>query len=94
MAKPLCEHPTFEAHVRVNRIEDKGSFAADVQVRCSVCRVRFRFLGLDRGLHPGEPRVSVDEFELRAPIEPDAHLTSLMAGPDTGFPGEREDANT
>lgn len=86
MSRPICEHPNFEAIVTVNRLEDVKRFVADVQVRCSACGVRFRFLGLERGLHPTEPRVSVDEFELRAPIEPDAHLTSLMAGGETGFP--------
>lgn len=84
--RPLCTHPNFEAHVRVVRLEDVGRFAAECQVRCSACGVRFRWLSLKGGLHPAEPRVSVDGFELRAPIEPDAHLTSLMAGPDTGFP--------
>jgi len=83
---PLCEHPDFQAVVIVNRIEDTGRFVADVHVRCAKCGVRFKWLGLAAGLHPAEPRVSVDGFELRAPIEPDAHLTSLMAGPDTSFP--------
>jgi hypothetical protein len=86
MKRPLCEHPTFEAHVRVNRIEDRGAFVADVQVRCAACGVRFRFLGLDGGLSYSQPMVSVDAFELRAPIEPDGHLTSLMAGGGSGFP--------
>lgn len=82
----LCDHPSFEANVTVNRIEDKGRFVADVQVRCAKCGVRFRWLGFAMGLHPTEPRVSVDHFELRAPIEPDGHLTTLMAGPESGFP--------
>lgn len=86
MSAPLCDHPKFEAAVTVNRIVDTGRFAADVHVRCATCGVRFRWLGLEMGSHPTEPRVSVDGFELRAPIEPDGHLTSLMAGPDTGFP--------
>lgn len=84
--RPVCAHPNFEAHVRVVRLEDVGRFVAECQVRCSECGVRFRWVGLKRGLHPTEPRVSIDEFELVAPIEPDAHLTSLMAGTDTGFP--------
>jgi hypothetical protein len=86
MSSPLCTHPDFEAVVRVNRLEDVGRFVADVQVRCAACGVRFRWLGFEMGLHPTEPRVSVDHFELRAPIEPDGHLTSLMAGGETGFP--------
>lgn len=86
MSAPLCDHPNFEAVVSVNRIVDKGRFTADVHVRCAKCGVRFRWLGFAAGLHPTEARVSVDGFELRAPIEPDGHLTTLMAGPDTGFP--------
>ena len=86
MSGQLCDHPDFEAVVGVARIVDKGRFVAEVQVRCKSCGVRFRWLGLEMGLHPTEPRVSVDHFELRAPIEPDGHLTTLMAGPDTGFP--------
>jgi hypothetical protein len=88
VSKPLCEHPDFEAFVRVNRIEDRQAFVADVHVRCAVCGVRFRWLGLEPGLHYARPMVSVDGFELHAPIEPDAHLTSLMAGDDTGFPAQ------
>jgi hypothetical protein len=84
--KPLCDHPNFEANVTVVRLEDVGRFTADVHVRCAECGVRFRWLGLKGGSHPSEPRVSVDEFELRAPIEPDAHLTSLMAGSVSRFP--------
>jgi len=90
--RKLCEHPDFEAHVLVNRIEDTGRFVADVHVRCAVCKVRFAFVGLESGLHPREPRVSPDRFELRAPIEPDAHATMMMAGdPMLGFPTDVAD---
>ena len=81
-----CPHLDFEVFARVVRIEDRGEFCAEVQVRCSQCRVRFRFLGLPAGLAPDRPKASVDGFELRAPITPDAHLTSLMAGAGTGWP--------
>jgi hypothetical protein len=84
--RPLCEHRRFEANVTVVRIEDVGRFTADIHVRCADCGVRFRFLGLPMGLDPSRPTVSVDELELRAPIVPDAHLTSLMAGSEFGFP--------
>jgi hypothetical protein len=86
MSAPLCKHETFEAVVQVVRLNDVDRHIAEIQVRCQDCGVRFRWLGFERGLHPTEPRVSIDEFELRAPITPDGHLTSLMAGPDTGFP--------
>jgi hypothetical protein len=85
--RPLCAHPDFEANVLVNRLEDVGRFSADIHVRCATCGVRFRWLGLEMGLDPARPMTSVDGFELRAPLEPDAHLTSLMAGwIETQFP--------
>lgn len=91
---PPCPHLNFEADVQVDRIEDRGAFFVDVQVRCAECKVRFAFLGVERGLDYAKPMVSVDLFELRAPIAPDAHTTTLMAGADTGFPvrEERDDA--
>lgn len=82
-----CQHRDFEVFTRVNRIEDRGAFVADVHIRCADCRVRFRFEGVAWGLSYKEPMASPGGFELRAPIVPDAHQTSLMAGDDTGWPG-------
>lgn len=86
MGKPPCEHVNFAAKVDVARLTNTAGvverFAAEVHVRCADCGVRFRWLGLEMGLSYSEPMTSVDGFELRAPIVPDAHLTSLMADVD------------
>lgn len=91
-----CPHLNFEAVVEVARIEDRVGLEggprlmAHVQVRCAECKTRCQFVGLPMGLDFQKPMVSVDGFELRAPLQPNAHLTSLMAGdPDTGFPLDR-----
>lgn len=85
-----CNHPRFDANVVVNRIEHptKGLvYMADVQVRCMACGTRFKFKGLQHGLSFTEPMVDPAGFELRAPLEPDAHLTSLLAmHADSRFP--------
>lgn len=73
----------FAVKADVFRIENgKGvvtAYSAEIGVRCAECGVRFRWLGLGMGLSPDEPMTDVPGFELRAPITPDAHLTSLMA---------------
>ncbi len=87
----MCDHKEFQGHVTVNRLEDRGLFMADVQVRCVQCKTRFRWLGLPRGLSFSQPMISVDGFELRGPIEPDGHMTSIMADhPELAFPTENE----
>jgi hypothetical protein len=65
-----CEHKDFEANVTVFRLEDTGRFTADVRIRCKECSEPFRFLGIQAGVSPYEPCVSIDGLELRAPIEP------------------------
>lgn len=85
-----CTHPNVDAHLNFVRLEDLGRYIAELQLRCTECRVRFRWVGFDIGMSTKEPMTNGDGFELRAPIEPDPHLTSLMAGdPETGFPGDR-----
>lgn len=85
-----CAHERFEGHVRVNRLADVGRFFADVELRCAECGTRFRWIGVPAGLAPDRPMVSPDGFELRAPVVPDAHLTTLMADdPDLRFPTVR-----
>jgi hypothetical protein len=71
-----CPHEDFDASVEVNRItgqegaEIPGAYSAVVRVSCSRCGEAFRWIGLQAGLMPGRPMVSVDETELRAPIRP------------------------
>lgn len=55
-----CKHPDFEAQVNVNRLEDVGRFSADVTIRCALCGVPFRFIGLPGGLDLNGASVSVD----------------------------------
>lgn len=86
-----CAHPTFEAHVCVNRVEDIGKFVAEIQVRCAVCQIRFRFVGPDMGLDYRQPMVGVSRLELRAPIEPDPDMTMRCAEySDTRFPTDEK----
>lgn len=87
----ICPHENFDASVEVARVESTAGgpmrYMAHVQVRCAQCKTRFAFQGVDCGLMWDRPMVSPPGFELRAPIEPDAHATSMLGGhPDTAFP--------
>lgn len=70
-----CSHPSFVAETRVGRVSDDGAkvvgIALDVRVRCAVCGVPFRFVGLPTG--------SVDSTVMRAPIEAVPGLTPISA---------------
>lgn len=71
-----CPHEDFESFVEVSRLtandEDPTviAFSADIRVNCRDCEEPFRWIGLQAGLAPDRPMVSVDEKELRAPIRP------------------------
>lgn len=70
-----CEHPDFHVHASVNRLTevDGGpviAFQACVMIRCTACGERFRWLGCPPGNLPDRPTVSVDAYELRAPVRP------------------------
>lgn len=66
-----CAHKNFSVNADINRFEDTGGFAADITIHCVECGLPFRFIGLEAGLRPDMPMVSVDGLELRAPIEPE-----------------------
>lgn len=73
-----CPHLNFFTNVRVGRLsEDDGGpitgYCAEIQIKCTDCGLPFRFIGVPAGNHYGEPRVSIDGQELRAPIEPAEH---------------------
>lgn len=78
-AKP-CEHETFHTDVGVHRLTNcrmptggpVTGYTADITVRCVECGERFRWLGLDQGVHPGHPTVSVNGLEMRAPLCPES----------------------
>jgi len=70
-----CPHEDFEAEVEINRLSGTESgpveaFQANIRVRCAHCEEPFRWIGVQAGLMPDRPMVSVDETELRAPIRP------------------------
>lgn len=73
-----CAHTRFHAHVAVNRIEDRGAFAADVRVWCANCGLPFQFLGLEPGLDMQGARVSVDGTEARLAICPQGQVPSPL----------------
>jgi hypothetical protein len=81
-----CPHENFGASVSVNRITgDAGpaapvtAYAADITVQCEDCGEPFRWIGVQAGLMPDRPMVSVNETVLRAPLRP------ASADPDFGL---------
>lgn len=93
-----CVHPEFAVHAEVNRLTSvEGGpvtgYSVDLRVSCIPCGEVFRWIGLDAGSSPRQPRCSIDEATLHAPIRP------ASADPDfgLGLPGyavhyrERED---
>jgi hypothetical protein len=86
-----CPHETFGVTAEINRIVANESapesapvaFSADIKVRCEDCGESFRWIGLQAGMNPRRPMVSLDETELRAPLRP------ASADPDfgPGIPG-------
>lgn len=86
-----CAHMNFSANVVVNRIEDKGRFAADIRIRCADCGLPFQFMGLEPGLDANGARVSLDGLEARMAICPQGQLPSPMDGfqINIGFKGKR-----
>lgn len=79
-----CPHEDFEVWAEVGRLTDGedgpvDAYAASIKINCVQCQEPFRWIGLQAGLMPDKPMVSVDETELRAPIRP------ASADPDFGF---------
>lgn len=76
-----CPHVDFDVVAEVNRFVDHEpeqgeistpvGFSVDLKVWCRDCKESFVWVGpMPIGVSPGEPRVSVDGTELRAPIRP------------------------
>lgn len=89
-----CPHVDFDVIAEVNRFVDRDpeqgqipaatGFSVDLKVCCRDCREPFVWVGqMPIGASPGEPRVSVDGTELRAPIRP----SSTSRGFGLGRPG-------
>jgi hypothetical protein len=68
-----CHHEAFESAVKVNRLLDSAGtvigYSADIQIRCSQCNQPFYWIA-PIGASPGEPMMSADGIELRAPLTP------------------------
>lgn len=75
-----CEHPSFDAHVAVNRLADTGRFTADVRISCRACGVPMRFLGLPLGLDINSATVSTDGTEARLGIAPRGEDVPMVDG--------------
>ena len=71
-----CEHGTFVADVDVKRLLDfpdglVTSYSTDIRIQCADCGTKMQFVGIPTmGVSNCTPTVSVDGFELRAPIIP------------------------
>ena len=57
------------------------SYVAEVRVNCAVCDEPFRWIGVEAGMNPRKPTVSIDDLELRAPLRP------ASSDPDFGLGG-------
>lgn len=65
-----CKHKSFDANVRVARIEDKGRFMAEIRINCRDCLVPMQFMGLEPGLNFDGATVSLDGLEANIGIHP------------------------
>lgn len=92
----IGEHLEFQTAAAITRLTDgEGGevtgYSADFRVKCTECGELFTFLGV-AGLHPAEPRVSVDGLELRAPIVPQSARQSTLDDIDRAMGREVPDA--
>ena len=70
-----CQHEVFECACDIQRLTaTEGGpvthYSAEIKIRCVQCETLFEFVGLPLGTSPYRPTVSMDGFELRAPITP------------------------
>lgn len=80
MSETCLHNANALVDARLVYVEDAGRYHLDVEARCGDCGTRFEFLGLPVGSHPQRPTVSMSGLTLRAPVRPDAHKTSMLAG--------------
>lgn len=74
----MCEHMNFAAHVAVARIEDVGSFRAEVTIKCADCGLPFQFLGLPPGYSAAGAHVSLDGLRTDLPIAPQGSVANPL----------------
>lgn len=90
MPNTNCKHLEINADVQIARLTDsKGvltGFSANITVTCS-CGEKFVWIG-PCGMSPHKPMISMDGFQLRAPLEPQVggqYLEDILLAP---LPGE------
>lgn len=81
-----CPHMSFETNVLVNRLTEEDEvtvigYSADIRIRCVMCGVPFRFRHGIYGSDPNMATVSVDNTEMRAPIEPE-YVKEVLGKPE------------
>jgi hypothetical protein len=82
-----CDHKNFEGDLDIQRIvredgedgEGVIAYRATLKVRCRDCHTRFRFPGTPKGLLWSQPTTDPSEMELKIPMYPDGHRTSVLA---------------
>jgi hypothetical protein len=80
-----CEHMNFDILAEVNRLVDTEespprAFYVDLKVWCQDCSEPFVWMGLPAGLSPAHPTVSVNGFEMRAPVRPGSSASDFGLG--------------
>ena len=73
-----CKHMTFDAKVRVARLEDVGRFMAEIRIHCTECNTPFQFRGLEPGVDTDGARVSMDGLEANIAIVPQGAAPNPM----------------
>ncbi|MEL6257863.1 MAG: hypothetical protein AAFQ67_02250 [Pseudomonadota bacterium] len=93
-----CEHYNFETSCAIGRITSvEGGpvayFVAEIRIKCRDCGAQFQFHGLPLGLSAYRPTVSIDGFELRAPIMPEgSKIPTGIAGFSVAMPDTPDEA--
>lgn len=69
-----CTHNACESYVRVMKVSTDSvnilGFCAQVQIRCSLCKVPFQFLGLETGVDTQGARMTADGIEAMLAVTP------------------------
>lgn len=71
-----CQHMVFMCNAKMTRLAESETsekivgYRADIKVHCGECGQPFEWIGLPGGFNPAFPTVSLDGFEMWAPIRP------------------------
>jgi hypothetical protein len=67
----MCDHLLFRANVNVTRMEETGTYSADISINCHQCGMSFDFVGAPVGcVDHYRPITNLAGNELRVPIVP------------------------